>query len=63
MFKWLRRLRAETRPIAEDANRMAAKSSERANRRATRTRLKSLSASSASLMTIDAVATMLALLE
>ncbi len=29
MFKWLRGLRDETKPIAADANRMVAKSSER----------------------------------
>jgi len=28
MFKWLRGLRAETKPIAEDANRIVAESSE-----------------------------------
>jgi hypothetical protein len=29
MFKWLRGLRAETKPIAADANRIVARSSER----------------------------------
>ena len=29
MFKWLRGLREATKPIAKDANRIAAKSSER----------------------------------
>ncbi len=64
MFKWLRGLREETRPIAADANRIVARLSEWANPRATTwTRLQSLSASSARLMTIDAPATVLALLE
>jgi hypothetical protein len=61
MFKWLRWSLEEIESIAAHANRMVARSSERGEPPCDVDRLKSLSASSAKLMAIDAPAALLAL--